>query len=214
MVQGIPNEGATCWFGSLIQCLRISREWNEDPGDDPFVQEFYKIMKSEPNQFLQEFVKQFPDFIDLPSDSQEALFFILDRLGDARTKDFTGEVTQKTHWPGGESIIKYPCTIWWNPKKDLVLSDYKDDSGNVFHVAIQETILSTQPKILVTSCSEPPNEKGLFALVALYGGHYVSFVKPNDEWLLVNDNVVHKASPNLSQSYYLSFHTTVKGFEP
>jgi len=213
--EGIPNQGATCWFGSLIQCLRVCRDWTEDPGQDPFTQEFYKIVKSEPNQFLQEFLKKFPDFTGLPSDSQEALLFILDRIGETRSKDFTGEVTQTITWAEGTSVTKYPCTIWWAPEKELVLSDYQDSTGKKFHVAIQETVLTTRPKVLVTSGQTPPSEKGLTGLVALYGGHYVAFVKSTDgEWFLVNDDAVHKASPDLSKSYYLAFHTVENGLDP
>ena len=211
---GIPNQGATCWFGSLIQCLRTCRDWShEDPGQDPFTQEFYKIVKSEPNEFLREFLKKFPDFTGLPNDSQEALFFILDRLGDL-AKDFTGEVTQTITWAEGTSVTKYPCTVWCPPDKELVLSDYKDSYGKTFHVAIQETVLSTRPRILVTSSREPPPEKGLTGLVALYGGHYVAFVRPDKEWFLVNDDAAHQASPDLSKSYYLAFHTIENGFDP
>jgi len=214
-VQGIPNQGATCWFGSLIQCLRTCRDWSEDPGQEPFTQEFYKIMKSEPNEFLQEFLKKFPDFTGLPSDSQEALLFILDRLeASIGFKDFTGEVTQTITWAEGTSITKYPCTIWWAPEKDLVLSDYQDSTGKKFHVAIQETRLTKVPKVLVTSGQTPPIEKGLTGLVALYGGHYVAFVRHEDEWFLVNDDAVHRASPDLSQSYYLAFHTVENGLDP
>lgn len=215
--EGIQNQGATCWFGSLIQCLRVCRDWShDDPGQDQFTQEFYKIVKSEPNQFLQEFLKKFPDFTGLPSDSQEALLFILDRLETSiGFKDFTGEVTQTITWAEGTSVTKYPCTIWWAPEKELVLSDYQDSTGKKFHVAIQETRLTKVPKVLVTSGQTPPIEKGLTGLVALYGGHYVAFVRPDgDEWFLVNDEAVHKASPDLSKSYYLAFHTVENGLPP
>ena len=215
--EGIQNQGATCWFGSLIQCLRTCRDWShDDPGQDQFTQEFYKIVKSEPNQFLQEFLKKFPDFTGLPSDSQEALLFILDRLeASIGLKDFTGEVTQTITWAEGTSVTKYPCTIWWAPEKDLVLSDYQDSTGKKFHVAIQETRLTKVPKVLVTSGQTPPIEKGLTGLVALYGGHYVAFVRPDgDEWFPVNDEAVHKASPDLSKSYYLAFHTVENGLPP
>lgn len=213
--EGIPNQGATCWFGSLIQCLRVCRNWSlDEPSDDPFTQEFYKIVKSEPNQFLQEFLKKFPDFTGLPSDSQEALLFILDRLGETRSKDFAGEVTQTITWAEGTSVTKYPCTIWWAPEKELVLSDYQDSTGKKFHVAIQETSLTKVPKVLVTSGQGPPTEKGLVGLVALYGGHYVAFVRHEDEWFLVNDDAVHRASPDLSQSYYLAFRIIENGLAP
>lgn len=213
-MQGIPNQGATCWFGSLIQCLRVCRDWSlDDPSDDPFIQEFYKIVKTEPNDFLEEFLKKFPDFSGLPNDSQEALLFILDRLGD-RANDFTGEVTQTITWAEGTSVTKYPFTIWWSPKKELILSDYQDSKGKKFHVAIQETVLSKKPKILVTSGQDPPAEKGLTGLVPLYGGHYVAFVRRENEWFLINDDVIHKASPDLSKSYYLAFHTVENGLDP
>jgi ubiquitin C-terminal hydrolase len=214
--EGISNQGATCWFGSLIQCLRTCRAWTEDPGDDSFTQEFYKIVKSEPNEFLREFLSKYQDFQGVPNDSQEALFFILDQLEKSiGLKDFTGETTQTTTWVEGSSVQKYPCTIWLEPEKDLVISGYKDDTGKEFHVAIQQTVLSRKPKVLVTTSRiNPPSDKGLTGLVALYGGHYVAFVRSDDEWFLVNDNQVHKASPDLSKPYYLSFHTIENGLEP
>jgi ubiquitin C-terminal hydrolase len=214
--EGISNEGATCWFGSLIQCLRTCRDWSEDPGDDPFTQEFYKIVKSEPNEFLKEFLSKYQDFQGGPNDSQEALFFILDQLEKSiGLKDFAGETTQTTTWAEGSSVKKYPCTIWLEPENDLVISGYKDEAGKSFHVAIQQTVLSRKPKVLVTTSGKnPPNDKGLTGLVALYGGHYVAFVRTDDEWFLVNDNQVHKASPDLSKTYYLAFHTIENGLEP
>lgn len=215
---GIPNQGATCWFGSLIQCLRTCRDWSEDTGAaDSFTKEFYRIVKSEPNEFLREFLTKYQDFQGLPNDSQEALFFILDQLEKSiGLKDFNGETTQTITWAEGTSVTKYPCTIWLEPEKDLVLSEYRDNSGKTFHVAIQQTVLSKKPKVLVTSSRTPPKDKGLTGLVALYGGHYVSFVRPlgTDEWFLINDDQVHRASPDLTQNYYLSFHTIENGLDP
>ena len=222
-MSGIKNYGATCWFNALMQCLMKSRKWDEDTAD-PFTKEFLGFMNQgsedeldnsnelDPVPFLREFVKKFPDWQGLPNDAQEALILLLDIFEKTiNLTDFTGEVTQTITFPKGTSVTKYPCTIFLN-NEQLVLSDYKDNTGTVHNVAIQETFLTKIPKILVLSdiknkVEEEMFGKKLFALIPWYGGHYIAFVNVKDSgWHLFDDESVSNATPNLNHKYYLAFY--------
>lgn len=178
----MKNLGATCWLNALIQCLRVCKQW--DPSDNS---EFYKLVRKDSDDTT-EFLKELP-FGNVPSDSQEALLYILDKLED---KDFEGEVTQTVVFPGGKSTSKEPCTVWFS-SSDLkggdVLSDYTDDSGKTHNVAIVKRELTRVPKILVSdSSSEELYGKALRAMIVWGMGHYVAFVRREDNtWWLLDD---------------------------
>jgi hypothetical protein len=212
-MKGIPNYGATCWFNALMQCLKQSREWeNHDLVEDPFTREFLKFMipgNYEPRPFLQEFVKKFPSWGGMPNDAQEAFLLILDILEKTiNLKDFTGEITQTITYPTGTSVTKYPFTIY-NFDKDLVLSNYKDSSGIIHNVAIQQNFITKKPKILVASVDniEKVDFGEPFALIPWCMGHYVAFVKDSEgSWHLIDDDSVSAASPNMTRNYYLALY--------
>jgi len=210
--KGIPNYGATCWFNALMQCLKHSRKWeNYESVDDPFTREFLKFMipgNYEPRPFLTEFVKKFPSWGGMPNDAQEALLLILDILENTiKLTDFTGEIIQTITYPTGTSVTKYPFTIF-TFEKDLVLSDYKDSSGKIHKVSIQQNFITKKPKILVASVDniEKVDFGEPFALIPWCMGHYVAFVKDNSSWYLIDDDSVTKASANMTRRYYLAFY--------
>jgi ubiquitin C-terminal hydrolase len=221
--QGIPNVGATCWFNSLIQCFRACPPdtWKNLKIKDSFTKEFVNCVQLEnptqmsreqldPRPLLSEFVKKFPSWQGLPNDAQEALLHILDILN---LDEFKGEMTQTITYPGGKSVTKVPMTVYIGDDY-LTLSDYVDSNNVKYNVAIQETKMTTIPKILIVSTlketvvKEELFGKKLFALIPLCGGHYVAFVKDGDgTWYLTNDESVSNATPNLNNRFYLCFYT-------
>lgn len=221
--RGLQNYGATCWFNALMQCLKASSDFsNIEKKDTPLQKEFLNFMKkenSDPRPFLSEFIKKFPSWQGLPNDCQEALLLLMDVLN---LTDFIGKVTQTITYPDGTSVTEYPCSIFLN-NDQLILSDYKDDTGKVHKVAIQETHLTTVPKILVVSdlknkVSENMFGKKLFALIPWCHGHYIAFVRGEDNnevvgnnkvvgnWHMCDDDSISNASPNMDQNYYLAFY--------
>jgi len=210
--RGLQNYGATCWFNALMQCLKASSDFSNIETDTPLQKEFLNFMKkenSDPRLFLSEFLKKFPSWQGLPNDCQEALLLLVDVLN---LKDFMGKVTQTITYPDGTSVTEYPCSIFLN-NDQLILSDYKDDTGKNHKVAIQETHLTTVPKILVVSdlknkVSETMFGKQLFALIPWCHGHYIAFVRGNEvgNWHMCDDESISNASPNMDQNYYLAFY--------
>lgn len=206
-MEGLPNLGATCWLNALVQCMRVSREWNET-SDDPFTFEFLKLMRKESDNTTH-FLKHLPmnPFGDGPNDSQEALVFILDRLEKTiQLSDFNGEVTQTVFYPGGKSITKNPCTVWFNQEKDDTIQDYIDAQGNKYNVAIVRRNLTKIPKILLSDViRDELFDKKLTAVVHWGFGHYVALVKKDGKWYCVNDMHVSEIS-NVSNSGYVGFY--------
>jgi hypothetical protein len=175
----MKNLGATCWLNALIQCLRVSKEWSG-------TSEFHKLVRSESDNKTEFLEKELTEFKNEPSDSQEALLYILDKIGD---KDFEGEVTQTVVYPGGKSVTKEPCTVWFHQNKSDVISDYVDSNGKVYNVAVVCRELTRIPKILVTDSVEEYQGKQLVGIVVWGMGHYVAYVKkPDGEWWYLNDD--------------------------
>lgn len=175
----MKNLGATCWLNALIQCLRVCKQWDKSSNS-----EFYKLVREDSDDTT-DFLKELP-FGNVPSDSQEALLYILDKLED---KDFEGEVTQTVVFPGGKSTSKEPCTVWFSSSDSRdVLSDYTDNSGKVHNVAIVKRELTRVPKILVSDISsEELYGKKLRAVIVWGMGHYVAFVRKDTHWWLLDD---------------------------
>lgn len=185
-MEGIPNQGATCWLGSLVQCLRVVKEWPVS-SDDPFTREFLKLMhgSNDLGPILSELS------MDLgPNDSQEALFFILDKLGD---KDFEGSEKQIVVTPKGRSESIVPCTIWFHPKKEWeLLTEY--DGHNV---CMMTRILEKVPHVLVSDhVEEEYMGKTICAIIHWGMGHYVASVKTRTgDWVLANDHSITRITP-------------------
>lgn len=230
-MKGLDNLGATCWLNALVQCLRVARNWDEscekDVDDDSFTREFFRLVRGETDNTT-DFLKELPvdPFGNNPSDSQEALLYILDRIEKIVT-DFTGEVTQTVIYPGGRSVTKTPCTVWFpdDPKKKDVLSGYQDDSGKTHRVAVVERELTKVPEVLVsTLVQEELYGKPLIGIVCWGGGqfhgprqfhgtgHYVAYVKEAGDWWYVNDHYIKKANPNIAG--YIGFYGVGKTHTP
>lgn len=179
----MKNLGATCWLNAVTQCLRVcKRDWNSDKSDE-FTLEFLKLVRGETDDTTQ-FLGHLP-FGNIPNDSQEALLYILDKIGDT---DFEGEVTQTIVYPGGRSVSKTPCTIWFDQGKPDAITGYVDDSGKVYNVAVIERKLTRAPKILVSDTVKEYSGKQLTGLVVWGMGHYVAYVKKSGEWWYLNDD--------------------------
>ncbi len=181
----MKNLGATCWLNALIQCLRVCKEWDSSNNS-----EFHKLVRKDSDDTTRFLEKELSEFRNEPSDSQEALLYILDKLND---KDFEGEVTQTVIYPDGKSITKEPCTVWFHQDKSDVITDYTCSKGKTHNVAIVQRKLTRIPKILVSDISqEKLDGKKLRALVVWGLGHYVAFVRKGDQWWYLNDD----ASPS------------------
>lgn len=198
-MKGLPNLGATCWLNALVQCMRASREWDEECSEtDQFTCEFLKLM-NEDHDNTTDFLKHLPTdpFSDGPNDSQEALMYILDKLEKTiELKDFTGEVTQTVVFPGGKSVTKNECTVWFHTEKDDVVENYTDSSGHTHNVSVVQRRLTKVPKILLSDhICEKMFDKKLFGIIHWGWGHYVAFVREGDEWYCANDSSITKATP-------------------
>lgn len=206
VIQGLPNIGATCWLNALIQCMRVCREWNET-SDDPFTSDFLKLVNYETDNTTS-FLKKLPvnPFGDGPSDSQEALMYILDKLEKTiKLKSFTGEVTQTVVYPGGRSTTKNPCTVWFHQEKEDVISNYEDSTGKIHHVAAIQRELTKVPEVLISDkVTESLFGKKLVGIIHWAMGHYVAFVNSDGEWYCANDVSVTKATPVLKG--YVGFY--------
>ena len=210
-MKGLDNIGATCWLNALAQCLRVSRNWTEDaPEGDQFTYEFLRLVKCDTDNttaFLKELPMNSSFGGNSPSDSQEALLYILDRLERSISlTDFTGQVKQTVIYPGGRSETVSPCTIWFhgNSSKSETISGYEDHAGKKHNVAVIKRELVKVPKILVSdyATDELFHGKKLLGVVIWGTGHYVSYVKEAGEWWYVNDHhYIKKEKPNLSRTY-------------
>ena len=178
----MKNLGATCWLNALIQCLRVCKEWDSSSNS-----EFHRLVRGDSDDTTHFLQNELTEFRNEPSDSQEALLYILDKLND---KDFEGEVTQTVVFPGGKSVTKEPCTVWFESQnKQDVVSDYTSTDGKVHRVAVIQRELTRTPKILVSDVSQGElHGKKLRAMVVWGLGHYVAFVRKDTQWLYLNDD--------------------------
>jgi ubiquitin C-terminal hydrolase len=206
-MQGLPNIGATCWLNALVQCMRVSREWNETSDGDTFTSEFLKLVRCDTDNTTH-FLKELPidPFGDGPSDSQEALMYILDRLERTiNLKSFTGEVTQTVIYPGGRSTYKTQCTVWFHQENDDAITNYEDSSGKIHNVAVIQRELTKVPEVLVSDkIADTLFDKKLVGIVHWSFGHYVAYVRKDDEWYCANDSSISKATPILKG--YIGFY--------
>jgi hypothetical protein len=194
----------------------VCKNWDDEKGTDEFSSAFYRLIRGESDNTT-DFLKEFPmsPYIgNSPSDSQEAFLYILDRLN---LKEFTGEVTQTVVYPGGRSVSKTPCTIWFHQEKPDAFSGYMDDVGKVHNVAVIERKLTGVPEILVSDevHEELFGKKLLSVVIWVPFGHYVAYVKEAGDWWLVDDNRVKKENPNLTRSGgRLAFYGVGKTYTP
>jgi hypothetical protein len=143
-----------------------------------------------------------------PNDSQEALMYILDRL--ERTiglKTFTGKVTQTVIYPAGRSVTANPCTVWFHQDTEDILSKYEDSKGKIHNVAAIQRHLTEVPEVLISDrVTDELFGKKLIGIVHWSMGHYVAFVKYQDDWYCANDSSITKASPILRG--YVGFYSS------
>ncbi len=204
-VVGIKNYGASCWLNALIQCMRVVLPKNVE-NDDPFRKEFFRLVREEnEEEDTTHFLKMLP-FQEGPNDSQEAMIYIIDRL---KLKQFVGEITQTVIYPGGRSVTKSECTVWFRShkreKEEEVVTEYVDATGKKHHIAVIQRELTTVPEILVSDdIQQELFGKNLVGIVHWGFGHYVAFVYRDGDWWCVNDDQVSKATPVLRG--YIGFY--------
>lgn len=175
--QPLVNEGATCWLNALVQCLKAVNSWPLDTSVLP------------------------PDlFGNTPSDSQEALVFLIDKLN---LKRFVGEETQTVVYPGGRSVTKNECTLWFHHReRSEVLSGYTDAEGKTHRVAVVQRELTRVPEILVSDVARLElSGKKLRGIVCWGWGHYIAYVRYGDQWWLTNDDHIRPVdAPTLERA--------------
>lgn len=220
-MKGIDNLGATCWLNALLQCLKVCRNWEQcnstgtssegfkhctgtvdkstfkidNRPDALFKTEFYKLIHGE-TENTTHFLSLMRPFENTPSDSQEALLYILDKLD---IKDFEGEETQTVIYPEGKSETKTKTMFWFHQEKPDVVQGYTDSQGKTHHVAVIERKLTKVPEVLVSNTvKEELFGKQLIGIVCWGFGHYVAYVKEAGEWWYANDHYIKKANPNIS----------------
>ncbi len=209
-MKGLDNLGATCWLNALVQCLRVCKNWDKSPHLDS---EFYKIMRGESDD-MTHILRELPThFTNSPNDSQEAFLYLVDKF---KLSEFEGEVTQTVVYPGGRSVSKAPCTIWFHQEKHDVFEGYKDETGKVHNVAVIQRELTRVPEILVSDIvkEELFGKKLLGIVVWVPFGHYVAYVKEAGEWWLVDDLNIKREEPVLTRRGYIAFYGVGKTHTP
>ena len=221
-MKGLNNIGATCWLNALVQCLRVCKDWNKPTGldkvvtlDKPVGLDFYKVMRGESDNttdiLKNDLLPQY--FTNSPNDSQEAFLYLVDRL---KLKEFEGEVTQTVIYPGGRSVSKSPCTIWFHQEKHDVIEGYKDENGHVYNVAVIRRTLTKVPEILVSDTVQEElfGKKLLGIVLWVPFGHYVAYVKEAGDWWLVDDLNIKREEPILTRRGYIAFYGVGKTYTP
>jgi len=133
-----------------------------------------------------------------------------------KLSEFEGEVTQTVVYPGGRSVSKAPCTIWFHQEKHDVFEGYKDETGKVHNVAVIQRELTRVPEILVSDIvkEELFGKKLLGIVVWVPFGHYVAYVKEAGEWWLVDDLNIKREEPVLTRRGYIAFYGVGKTHTP
>jgi hypothetical protein len=140
--------------------------------------------------------------------------YILDKLN---SQEFVGEVTQTIVYPGGRSVSKTPCTIWFHQEKPDVLSGYTDDSGKVHNVAAIERSLTKVPNILVSDTAQEElfGKKIIGVVNWVPFGHYVAYVREAGDWWLVDDTRIKREDPVLTRDgHRIAFYGVGKTYTP
>lgn len=215
-MHGFTNIGHTCYFNSAVQCLmHMNLELSEGEGFTRAYNELAKLYFTHEKcldiniaPLLKEFQEKFPRFvIDEPHDAQEALFCMIDMLPGAN-KQICGEKIQETIWPGGKkkTVVPYSvCILDVGEDKKVseilkkseewsTLSDYVDDDGAKYNIATTRSVFKTFPKTLIISFNHKSrveadeiNNYELKSSIVHINGHYMTFIKLNDNWILAND---------------------------
>jgi hypothetical protein len=194
----------------------VCRNWDETVSkeDDPFAHEFLRLVNGETDDTT-DFLRELPmnPFGNKPSDSQEALLYILDRI-EKYVPDFTGEMTQTVIYPGGRSITKNPCCFWFRQEKLDVLSGYEDTTGRVHNAAAIERKLTRLPEVLVSDVVQDELfGKPLVGVVQWGFGHYVAYSKEAGDWWYANDEHIKKSDP-IKLVGYIGFYGVGKTHTP
>jgi ubiquitin C-terminal hydrolase len=149
---------------------------------------------------------------------------------------FYGKKTQETIWPGGktQSQEDFGIHLVTSQGTDLaamltksadwnVIENFEDTEGRVHNVATTRMVFSKLPQVLMISFDRKSHiqviekilidtyEYDLIASAVHLGvqcdGHYVSFVKHEDVWYYINDDVVNEATlPETAGHYVLVYN--------
>tara|TARA_B000000441_G_scaffold78118_1_gene53066 strand:- start:3514 stop:4290 length:777 start_codon:yes stop_codon:yes gene_type:complete len=165
---------------------------------------------------------------------------ILERSRPEIKEWFYGKKTQETIWPGGKSSNEEVFSVHlitaegtdmgemlqkstdWN-----TIENFEDTDGKVHHLATTRMVFSTLPQVLMISFDRKSHieiienmiignsEYNLISCAVHVGiqndGHYVSFVKRRNKWLLANDeNVEEHELPKEASFYFMVYNLAVQ----
>lgn len=170
--EGLKNMGATCYFNSVIQMLRV-------------------VVK-EPLPSLGDFLAKYPSYtLGHPHDAHDCLTDIIDMIG---RDDFYGTQRVIYHFPGGSETREEPfCSIigQFHIKEMQTLESFR-----THHLAVCTKEYIRFPKYLTWKSPQghldTPFKTKLIATVHYIPGHYYACVLSDDQWYLIDDETVMK----------------------
>ncbi len=212
---GIQNIGSTCYINSVLQCIHstpvLKQVLSKYSGECPVTSATRDVNVPSLLEHMTQFSKE-------PHDPHEFILALIDHLEKTLGKDlFYGVVKSKFITCDGkstETISEFGSLMFHSTEMDIDKPDYIIDGG-IGKFSCKKLTYEKMPKVLiclfvkpvVTELPKVYKDKTLTSCVVHFPGHYISCVKEDDKWFMIDDDKIYQTDENFRAPIYIAVYS-------